>query len=231
MKACPSCEQQNPEEAKYCLQCGKSIPESESQAPPESFQTPPESLSGEQELWQTFIGPSKSLQFTIKDGWSWRPAYLYYREKFRLFQTPTGPRFSLSWHWPAALFDPFLWFLYRKMYMYALVYAVGPVVSALLTGDLTIGIVWRIFAGASANYIYYWHVKDHLSNIGKSPALDTMARARLVADEGGIQPYVLWLGAALHLFMVGLILAAVGQGPTGGELGDPGDQNPVQKFF
>ena len=87
------------------------------------------------------------------------------------------------------------------------------------------------FAGASANYIYYWHVKEHLSTIGKSPALDTMARARLVADEGGIQPYVLWLGAALHLFMVGLILAAVGQGPTGGELGDPGDQNPVQSFF
>ena len=196
-----------------------------------SAQAQPEALSDEQQLLQTFIGPSKSIQFTIKDGWSWRPAYLYYLEKFRLFQTRSGPRFALSWHWPAALFDPFLWFLYRKMYMYALLYAVGPVVSALLTGDLTVGIVWRILAGASANYIYFWHVKDHLNNIRTRSGLDTMARARLVAEEGGIQPYVLWLGAALHLFMVGLIIAAIGQGPPGGEVGAPGEPTPEQKFF
>ena len=60
----------------------------------------PTSVS-EADLWQSCIGPSKSIQFNLKDGWAWRPAYLYYQEKFRQFHTPEGPRFALSWHWPA----------------------------------------------------------------------------------------------------------------------------------
>ena len=56
-------------------------------------------------------------------------------------------------------------------------------------------------------------------------------RVRLVKDEGGVQPYVLWLGAALHLFMVGLILAAIEQEPPDGEPWDTGEGEPNPKFF
>ncbi|MCA9471844.1 MAG: DUF2628 domain-containing protein [Nitrospirales bacterium] len=220
MSPCPSCDQQNPDEANFCLRCGSALAEPDVQEKPEQpseeeVTAEPESSPGgvsEADLWQSAIGPSKSIQFTVKDGWSWRPAYLYYQEKFRQFQTPEGPRFALSWHWPAALLDSFLWFLYRKMYMFAFVYAVGPVISALAFGDWSVGIVWQIGAGVSANYLYYWHIKDHVERVRKNPGLDSQQQARTLKEEGGIQPYVLWLGAALHLFKVGLILALMNQG-------------------
>ena len=228
MRPCSSCEQQNADEANFCARCGAAMPErpSSSEADTSTAQ------SDEQQLWQAFIGPSKSVQFSLKDGWSWRPASQYYFEKFRLFQDSSGPRFALSWHWPAALFDPFLWFLYRKMYMYALLYAVGPVLSVFLTGDMTVGFVWRMLAGSSANYIYFWHVKDHIQKVRSRSGMDSLARVGLVKDEGGVQPYVLWLGAALHLFMIGLIVAAFQQGPPDGSPLMPGavEESPP-KFY
>lgn len=224
MKACPSCAQQNPDEARFCFQCGSHIADRLPQAQSAS-------AVDDQRLWEIFIGPSRSIQFSLKDGWSWRPATVYYLEKFRRFQTPSGPRFALTWHWPAALFDPFLWFLYRKMYMFALVYAVGPVVSALLTGDFSVGIVWRIFAGATANYLYFWHIKDHLNRIRAQAGSDHQALERLAKEEGGVQPYVIWLGVALHLLMIGLIIAAIEQGAPGLESPGFDEGEPDLKEF
>jgi hypothetical protein len=183
------------------------------------------------QLWEAFIGPSKSLQFSLKTWWTWRPAFLYYKEKFANLETPTGPRFALSWNWPAAFFDSFLWFLYRKMYMFALLYAVAPALAIFLTGDMTVGIVSRILAGASANYLYYWHVKDKLQHIMSIPNMDDTARAKLVREEGGVQPYVLWLGAALHVFMFGLLIAAIFQESPEGGLPADSEVRPTPKFF
>ena len=126
-----------------------------------------------------------------------------YLEQFRKFTTGGAPGFAVTWHWPAFLVDPFLWFLYRKMYLYALVYAVGPVLSAYLAGDYSVGIVWRFIAGASANYIYYWHVREHLAQIRAKGTLDSAAQERLLRDLGGVQPYVIWLGLALLLIVAG----------------------------
>lgn len=206
MKACPSCEQQNPDEAQFCSQCGTALGEE-----PLSPKPPP--IFNEKELWQALIGPNKSIQFSWGEGWSWRPAGEYYLGIFKRFHSNFSPRFALTWLWPAFLFDPFLWFLYRKMYMYALVYAIGPVVSAFLTGDFTVGIVWRLMAGATGNYIYFWHLKDQLQRISSRSGLDPMAQTRLLGQEGGVQPYVLWLGIALHLLMIGVLIAAMGEGP------------------
>lgn len=227
MKACPSCEQQNADEANYCARCGTELPHDSTELTSDTLSA----QADQQQLVQAFIGPSKSIQFSLKDGWSWRPASQYYLEKFRLFKTSAGLRFALSWHWPAALFDPFLWFLYRKMYLYALLYAVGPVLSVVLTGDMTVGVVWRMLAGASANYIYFWHVTDHVQRIRARGGLDSLTRVRLVKEEGGVQPYVLWLGAALHLFMIGLIIAAVQQGPPDGQPLMPHDTESPPKFY
>jgi len=219
--------QQNPDDARYCTRCGGTFPPTSSAAHAE----PAPSLVEDQQLWEMFIGPSKSIQFTMKKGWSWEPAVSYYLEKFRRFHTSAGIRFAWTWHWPAALFDPFLWFLYRKMYMYALLYAVGPVLSAFLTGDLSVGIIWRFFAGASANYLYFWHVKDRIRKIRSRSELDALSRARQLKEEGGVQLYVLWLGAALHLFMIGLLLAALGQGSLPEGPWNPGDEGSPPKFF
>lgn len=229
MNSCPSCSQENPDAANFCLQCGQALATVSSGASPEAVQT--KATSTQAQLWETFIGPSKSIQFSIRTGWVWRPAFLYYKEKFANIETPQGPRFALSWNWPAALFDSFLWFLYRKMYMFALLYAVAPALAIFLTGDMMVGIVSRILAGASANYLYYWHVKDKVQRIMAVPNLDGTVRARLIKEEGGVQPYVLWLGAVLHVLMLGLLIGAIVQGLPGPDPLGGSEERPVPKFY
>ena len=209
MKACHSCEQQNPDDAQFCHRCGIPMQEAEVEADSES-------QVDDEQCWRVLIGPNKSLQFSLSGGWSWKPASEHYLKVFQRFTSQAGPQFALSWHWPAFLFDPFLWFLYRKMYMYALVYAIGPVISAFITGDFTVGVVWRVIAGASANYLYYWHLKDHLLRIRERQFPEQSSRLRALAEEGGVQVYVLWLGVALHVLMVGILISAVGNGPPEG---------------
>ncbi|MGE0474142.1 MAG: DUF2628 domain-containing protein [Nitrospirales bacterium] len=225
MKSCPACSQEIPDEARFCLHCGQTLAISE----PEPEPIPQQEISQAQ-LWQTFVGPNKSLQFSMKEGWGWRPAFKYYQEKFAQIETPAGPRFVLSWNWPAALFDSFLWFLYRKMYLFALLYAVLPAVAIFLTGDMSVGLVSRMLAGGSANYLYYWHVRDKIQRIMSLPAMDAQARIQLIREEGGVQPYVLWLGVALHLLMIGVLISAIQQGPP--ELPVPTEEGaPLRQKF
>jgi hypothetical protein len=188
MKWCSACQQENPDEALFCQQCGTRF------ADPPAVRTV--TAGSQEQQWRAFIGPNADR----------------YVEQFRKFSASGAPRFALTWHWPAFLFDPFLWFLYRKMYLYALVYAIGPVLSAYFTGDLAVGIVWRIVAGASANYIYFWHVKEQLAEIQRRVSAQTDAWERSVADAGGVQPYVIWLGVALHVVLAAMIITMILQG-------------------
>ncbi|MGQ0809606.1 MAG: DUF2628 domain-containing protein [Nitrospiraceae bacterium] len=132
--------------------------------------------------------------------------------KFKKFSSPSGVRFALTWHWPAFIFEPFLWFLYRKMYLYALVYAVGPVLAFYFTQDLSADVVWRIMAGVSANYIYFWHVKEHLGMIQGRSNTGAAGRDQLLREAGGVQPYVVWVGIALLALKVALLIAILRQG-------------------
>jgi hypothetical protein len=198
MKACSACQQPNPDTALFCQQCGTRLLDSAGDvASPASSQ---------EQQWRAFIGPNADR----------------YLEQFSKFSARGAPRFALTWHWPAFLFDPFLWFLYRKMYLYALLYAIGPVLSAYLTGDLAVGIVWRIVAGASANYVYFWHVKEQVGEIQRREAAQSLAWERLMADAGGVQPYVIWLGVALHALLAAMIIAMILQGPPESRLRSPG---------
>lgn len=202
MKPCPTCEQPNADEALFCSQCGTAI-------------TATAPASDEAALWRTFIGPSKSVFLSFTRGVAFEPADRRYFEQFQKFSRTTQPRFALTWHWPAFLFDPFLWFLYRKMYLYALIYAVGPVLSVYLTGDFTVGIVWRVMAGTSANYIYFWHVREHLAAIRAQGPMDGRAREGMLRDLGGVQPYVIWLGVALHILLIAAVISGVREQSAG----------------
>jgi hypothetical protein len=193
MKVCGSCAQENRDEAVFCQRCGTRFADIGV-----SETTATATDSEEDRLIRAFIGPNADR----------------YLEQFRKFSKDGTTRFALTWHWPTFLFDPFLWFLYRKMYLYALVYAIGPVLSAYMTGDVTVGIVWRVVAGASANYIYCWHVKEQVAEIRRSQAAEPAARDRLLEDIGGVQPYVLWLGVGLHIILVALLVVAISKGPS-----------------
>ncbi len=191
MKSCAKCEQANPDDANFCGQCGAPFP-SEAPAP----------LATDDELWRAFIGPHADR----------------YLEQFKKFHFTGTPRFNLTWNWPAFLFIPFLWFLYRKMYLYAFVYAVGPAVSTFVTQDLTVGLVWSVMAGVSANYVYYWHVREEVEEIKRKPWLDRELQERAIREAGGVQPYVIGVGIVLYaLFFVSLYQAIQEGPPEGGK--------------
>ena len=224
MRACDSCEQQNPDDARFCLRCGKEFP-------PEAAAEATTEMDQEEQYWRLLVGPGNCLQFTMKGAWAWRPAWEYYQRAFARFRSAQGPRFALTWNWAPFLVEPFLWFLYRKMYLFAFVYFVGPIASVFLTGDITVPVVWSIIASASANYVYYWHLRDLLQRVKARTGLDHAARMRQLIDEGGVQLYVFWLVAASLLLKIGVFFALFGEAPLedefpvpGGENGEPGGE-------
>jgi Protein of unknown function (DUF2628) len=177
MKPCGQCQQQNQDDANFCYQCGNDLASSTG-APAAPMAGPTDS-----DLWRDFIGPNA----------------VRYLEQFKKFGPPHAPRFALTWNWPAFLYVSFLWFLYRKMYLYAAVYAIGPMVSTYLTGDMTSGIVWSVVAGATANYVYYWHCREHIAAIKQQAWNDPAQQHAAMKEEGGVQPYVIWVGVVFYL--------------------------------
>jgi hypothetical protein len=179
MKACTQCQQQNQDDANFCYQCGNDLGVSNVA----SATSTPFSTRTDEDLWRDFIGPNAHR----------------YLEQFRKFGSAQSPRFALTWNWPAFLYVSFLWFLYRKMYLYAAVYAIGPMVSTYLTGDMTSGIVWSVVAGATANYVYYWHCRENIAAIKQQSWNDPTQQHAALKEEGGVQPYVIWVGVVFYL--------------------------------
>ncbi|MBA2486937.1 MAG: DUF2628 domain-containing protein [Nitrospira sp.] len=211
MKSCSQCQQQNQEDARFCHQCGGSFAV-ESEAPAvEPEASPPPQPQTDADLWKAFIG-------------SHADSYL---KTFKRFSGPEGPKFALTWHWPAFIFEPFLWFLYRKMYVYALIYAIGPAMAFYMTQDLSADIIWRIIAGASANYIYFWHAKEQLAKIKGERATGGETRQQLLVDLGGVQPYVVWVGVGLLVLKIGLVIAMFKDSAPDGPKGNPAKPHPA----
>jgi len=197
MKACIQCQQQNQDDANFCYQCGNDLGVSNAA----SATSTPFSSRTDEDLWRDFIGPNANR----------------YLEQFRRFGSPQSPRFALTWNWPAFLYVSFLWFLYRKMYLYAAVYAIGPMVSTYLTGDMTSGIVWSVVAGATANYVYYWHCRENIAAIKQHAWNDPIQQHAALKEEGGVQPYVIWVGVVFYLLFSLTMFKMLQDGPLDGD--------------
>lgn len=196
MPSCSQCNQQNPDDANFCHQCGTALATTAAAEAPAS--TPSQAaIPSDETLWRQFIGPNAD----------------HYLETFKKFSSNGQPKFALSWNWPAFLFISFLWFLYRKMYLHAFVYAVGPMISTYLTGDLTVGIVWSIMAGATANYLYYWHCKEQIAEIKKTGWMNQQAQETAVNEAGGVQPYVFWVGIVFYIIFLATLVKMIEEGP------------------
>lgn len=199
MKSCAQCEQQNQDNSKFCYQCGTQL--ATEPEPPIAAPRIQSEIHPDEHLWSQFIGPHADR-------------YLKHFKKFGLGETP---KFALTWNWPAFLFISFLWFLYRKMYVYALVYALGPMISTYLTGDLTVGLIWSIMAGATANYVYYWHCREHIGEIRKGIGTDPAKQDEALKEVGGVQSYVIWIGVALYVLFAMTMVKMVQDGPQDGD--------------
>jgi hypothetical protein len=212
MKSCAQCQQQNQEDAKFCYQCGNTLtvePEAPiaPPVPPTPYVTP--GAHADEHLWRQFIGPNADR----------------YLQHFKKFGLGEEPKFALTWNWPAFLYISFLWFLYRKMYVYALVYALGPMISTYLTGDITVGLIWSIMAGATGNYIYYWHCREHIGAIKKGSWTEPAKQDEALKETGGVQPYIIYVGIALYVLFIFTTIKMVQDGPPDG---DPSPGKPAK---
>ena len=198
MKFCAQCQQQNQDDANFCYQCGTNLV-AETEQPAIGSIPPP--TPTESDLWRIFIGPNADR----------------YLELFKKFGPDRSPKFALTWNWPAFLFIPFLWFLYRKMYLYAAVYAIGPMASAYLTSDISSGIVWSVVAGATSNYVYYWHCREQIGAIKQRAWNDPDRQKEVIKEAGGVQPYVIWVGVALYVIFSMTMFKMIQEGPPDGD--------------
>ncbi|MBI3355448.1 MAG: DUF2628 domain-containing protein [Nitrospirae bacterium] len=197
MKFCSQCNQQNPDDANFCHQCGAALTSTTVAAETVTDIPNPIPIQNDEALWRQFIGPNADQ----------------YLAQFKKFSSNGQPKFALSWNWPAFLFISFLWFLYRKMYLHAFVYAVGPMISTYLTGDLYAGIVWSIMAGATANYLFYWHCREHIAAIKKAGWSNQPVQVAALKESGGVQPYVIWVGVVLYIIFLATLVKIIQEGP------------------
>ena len=132
-----------------------------------------------------------------------------YRRRFERFTRTGTARFEFSWNNPAA-FLGLWWYLYRKMYVWALV---DFVLSVLLGWTLFVPILWGVARAATADYLYFLQADRRIRDVRPiSYAIDASAANALhlarLADEGGVNRWVAWVAIALTLLLLAILLFA-----------------------
>jgi hypothetical protein len=118
----------------------------------------------------------------------------YYIQKFSKYTLMGREKFCVTWNWSCFGFT-FLWMLYRKMYVLALITFVIFFVPGF-------NIILHIIAGIAGNYLYYRHVKKNIFEI--RAAHTPQNSVQIFQEVGGVHKWVVWIGA-----IFGIILAVL----------------------
>jgi len=120
----------------------------------------------------------------------------HYLRKFRNFSGRDTYNFAISWSW-SAFFLGFIWMLYRKMYLWALLaffIAFTPVAFPLTM------IGW----GIVGNYLYYLHARkkilEYKSRQGATPII------LFLTELGGVNRWVWFVGFIFILFLLFILV-------------------------
>ncbi|MDR1629043.1 MAG: DUF2628 domain-containing protein [Oscillospiraceae bacterium] len=125
----------------------------------------------------------------------------YYMDKFRKMKEQNK---NASWNWCAFLFSTF-WFIYRKMYLYALaLFAVGILLSAF---DLIANIAISLVCGILGNYLYMGHL-EKLAKEGKQ--LPEPLKEDFVASKKGVNVVAVGLIILAYLVLISINFAVRG---------------------
>lgn len=134
-----------------------------------------------------------------------------YRPRFERFTRTGTTRFEFSWNNPAA-FAGMWWYLYRKMYGWALV---DFVLGVLLGWTLFVPILWGVARAVTADYLYFRQADRRIrearpiSSSFDAPAANPVHLARLAA-EGGVNRWVTWVAIAGAVLFLAILLFAFG---------------------
>lgn len=120
----------------------------------------------------------------------------YYVYQFSKFTIAGREKFCASWNWSTFGFT-FIWFLYRKMYVLA-------VITFLVFCLPGINIILHIVAGVTGNYLYYRYVKDKIHEIRATQSPQNMNLA--LQELGGVHKWVISVGVILSIIL-GILFA------------------------
>jgi len=171
---CGRCGKEIREGSVYCSHCGQKV----------DLQSQEIQFAGTEEDFRSYIGPQAEK----------------YLVKFKRFAMTEGEGFALTWHWPAFIFG-FWWFLYRKLYVWALV-ALGLWLIPHLA--LPAWFVW----GTVANYLYFRQAQRKIGEYRSR--FNSALPAGTLTEIGGVNRWV-WVLAVLFAVMIGaaIILGGV----------------------
>lgn len=127
----------------------------------------------------------------------------YYKPQFRKFDLRGTETFAVTWNW-AACFCNFWWFLYRKLYLWALVWF-------LLTLIPFFGFAFWIAAGITGNYLYYKHANARIREAKSMQPADQLPT--VLKELGGVNQWVITLGVIVTIILFILaLLFGIGAG-------------------
>jgi len=115
----------------------------------------------------------------------------YYLQQFSKFNITGTEKFCVTWNWSCFGFT-FLWMLYRKMYLLAVL----TFVVFFIPG---VNILLHIAAGVVGNYLYYGHVKQKILEIR---AIQPPQNIYPVLKEmGGVLRWVIIFGIVFSIIL------------------------------
>jgi len=199
---CTQCGHSNDDSAKFCVSCGCELTSKDAAA----HHIKMNADSNVTEFYKAVVGPKNQD---------------YYVGKFSRFDA-LG-KAGASWHWPA-FFVTFYWFLYRKMWLNALIYFVLPYllmipfgVAVAMAGDsasMVVGIaciayfvIFFVLAPMYANALYYNHCKNKIAETAASSA-DVQRQLGVLSGKGGTSNIVLiFVLIAAFVAFIGILAA------------------------
>jgi len=120
----------------------------------------------------------------------------YYMQQFSKFTRTGIEKFAPTWNWSCFGFT-FLWMLYRKMYLAALITFVIFCVPG-------VNVILHIIAGVVGNYLYYRHVKEKISELRTTHPTEHCLQ--LLSEEGGVNKWVITWGIIVSLLLTILFI-------------------------
>ena len=123
----------------------------------------------------------------------------YYQQQFSKFGNPLKPAFKITWHWPA-FFYFFFWALYRKMWLWAVIHAIGGTGLMLWVSPGSVYLVWVFIWPLLANYLYFRVAATAVNQVMEDPQAE-----QHYLDKGGVSKRAVWGGILIALVSTMLV--------------------------
>lgn len=176
----------------FCAKCGKDLPADAAFCPNCGAPVKPGSAGGpgagdEVDEIGLFVGKNAA----------------YYNEQFRKFNVGGVETFVPTWNWAAFLCN-FWWMLYRKLYLWALVWFILSFIPFF-------GIAFWVAAGISGNYLYFRHATPKIREARSMQPPEKLPE--VLRQLGGVNEWVIIVGIVVTAAMlIVAILFGIGVG-------------------